>query len=104
MGKLKTKVFLNKTDAFISQRLCLFRSVGFDTFKLYLTSVYKEFTRSHVRSPEHNSIGRSKLVYNLAFLKRCHDSNQTSPGLRISDPVHDKQSQLILHHHCIATT
>ncbi|XP_071792712.1 uncharacterized protein [Asterias amurensis] len=42
------------------------------------------------------SVRRSKLINNLAFLKRCRDSNLMPHGLRLQDPVRSRRSTSIL--------
>ncbi|XP_022111317.1 uncharacterized protein LOC110990570 [Acanthaster planci] len=51
---------------------------------------------------ERCSIKRSKLINNLAFLKRCHDTNILPPGLRVRDPIRNTKSQGIVHQYSLA--
>ena len=55
-----------------------------------------EHTTTKVRSFERASIRRSKLMNNLAFLKRCRDSNLIPPGLQLHDPVRSLRFRRIL--------
>ena len=62
----------------------------------YLSTLYGEPTTTQVRLYERTSIRRPKYINNLAFLKRCRDSNLIPPGLQLQDPVCSHCSHLIL--------
>ena len=66
------------------------------SLKSHLSKLYGELITSQVRIFERTSIRRSKLINNLAFLKRCRDSNIIPNGLQLRDPIRSRRSDHIL--------
>ncbi len=66
------------------------------TFKELITELYGECTHISFKRLDRLTNQRSRLINNLAFLKRCRDNKVVPKGLRISNNHHTEYACKIL--------